>query len=156
MSHATYGAPAGNRVEMVFDVTGYFVPGTSGAMYVPLSQARVLDTRLGIGLAGPFGAFAPRTFQETGLAGVPATAVAVTGILTVTGQTSSGWAVLGPSPTTAATSSTINFPVGDDRANGVSVSLGAGGTLSATYGAPAGATVYLLFDVTGYFVPYVP
>ena len=33
------------------------------------------------------------------------------------------------------------------------MALGAGGTLSATYLAPPGATTDLLFDVTGYFVP---
>jgi hypothetical protein len=30
-------------------------------------------------------------------------------------------------------SSTLNFPVGDNRANGVTVALGSGGTLSITY-----------------------
>jgi hypothetical protein len=50
------------------------------------------------------------------------------------------------------TSSTLNFPVGDNRANGVTVALGAGGTLSATYvAATAGPTAQVIFDVTGYF-----
>ena len=85
---------------------------------------------------------------------MPVNAVAVTGILTVTGQTSGGWAVLGPSPTTSAASSTINFPAGDDRANGVTGALGVGGTLSATFGAAPGSAVELIFDVTGYFLPF--
>jgi hypothetical protein len=43
---------------------------------------------------------------------------------------------LGPNPVASPTSSTLNFPLGDNRANGVTVALGAGGTLSATYIAP--------------------
>jgi hypothetical protein len=52
------------------------------------------------------------------------------------------------------TSSTLNFPVGDERANAVTVALGAGGTLSVTYAAPTwGPATQVIFDVTGYFVP---
>jgi len=49
--------------------------------------------------------------------------------------------------------STINFVKGDIIANGVTVALGVGGTLSATYMAFAGNTTNLVFDVTGYFTP---
>ena len=49
---------------------------------------------------------------------------------------------------------TLNFPLGDNRANGVTAPLGAGGVLWITYvGSVGGATTDLLFDVTGYFVP---
>jgi hypothetical protein len=137
----------------VFDVTGYFVPDASGATYVALTPARLLDTRFGNGLSGPYGASTPRTFQVSGRGGVPATAVAVTGNLTVTNQSAAGYFFLGPDPISAPTSSTLNFPVGDNRANGVTVALGPGGTLSATYGAVPGASSDLVFDVTGYFVP---
>ncbi|HEX7491425.1 MAG TPA: hypothetical protein VF337_06955, partial [Candidatus Limnocylindrales bacterium] len=84
--------------------------------------------------------------------GVPTTATAVTGNLTVTDQTNS-WAIfLGPIPTASPTSSTLNFAKGDVRANNVTVALGTGGKLSATYMGPAGNTTALVFDVTGYFV----
>ena len=44
------------------------------------------------------------------------------------------------------------FPVGDSRANGLTVDLSATGTLSATFdGPPAGHSTHLIFDVTGYF-----
>jgi hypothetical protein len=79
-------------------------------------------------------------------------AVAVTGNLTVTDQTAAGFVFLGPVATNAPTSSTINFPVNDNRANGVTVPLGAGGSLSATYASNvSSAHVELLLDVTGYF-----
>ncbi len=128
--------------------------------YVPLPPSRMLDTRFGIGLSGPFTAHAPRTFQVAGLGGVPANAVAVTGTLTVTGQSGAGYVYLGPDPTTVPASSTVNFPAGDTRASGVTVALGPGGMLAATVGGAASA--HLVFDVTGYFVPggsgstYVP
>jgi hypothetical protein len=84
---------------------------------------------------------------------VPANATAVTGNVTVTGETS-GWAVfVGPAPTPSPTSSTINFVKGDVKANGLTVALSATGTLSATYMSSSGNTTDLVFDVTGYFVP---
>ena len=90
-----------------------------------------------------------------GRGGVPSDAVAVTGNLTVTGQTAPGYLYLGPDPVNDPTTSTLNFPVADNRATGVTVALRAGGTpgsLSVTYVAsPAGATTQVLFDVTGYF-----
>ena len=49
----TFVAPApGPTAHVIFDVTGYFVPGTSGARYVPLTPSRILDTRTGTGLSG--------------------------------------------------------------------------------------------------------
>ena len=158
---ATYLAAAGSKTDFVFDVTGYFVPDDSGASYVALPPARLLDSRSGNGLAGKFSANTPRTFQVTGRGGVPSNAVAVTGNLTVTNQTAYGAAFLGPVPTANPATSTLNFPLADNRANGVTLALGAGGTLSATYLAASGTTDFV-FDVTGYFVPddsgasYVP
>ncbi len=160
----TYVASAGTATaHVIFDVTGYFVPDTSGATYVALTPARILDTRNGTGLAGPSSSHVARSFAVAGQGGVPANATAVTGNLTVTAQTSGGYLFVGPVATDNPTSSTLNFPVGDDRANGVTVALGSGGTLSVTYVASAGvATAHVIFDVTGYFVPgtsgstYVP
>jgi hypothetical protein len=129
-----------------------FVTPLAGSTYHPLTPARILDTRNGTGLSGPFTNHAARTFQVTGQGGVPSNATSVTGNLTVTGQTSNGYLFIGPVAMNNPTSSTLNFPVGDDRANGVTVSLGAGGTLSVTFVAPTtGPTTHVLFDVSGYF-----
>jgi hypothetical protein len=47
----------------------------------------------------------------------------------------------------------MNFPLGDIRATGVTVPLSpSGGKLSVTYGAAAGKTTHVIFDVSGYFV----
>ena len=161
----TYAAPTtGPTAQVIFDVSGYFVPDTSGATYVPLTPTRILDTRDGTGgLAGPFSSNVARTFQVTGHGGVPSTATAVTGNLTVTQQSSLGYLYIGPIAANSPTSSTLNFPLNDDRANAVTVALSGTGTLGVTYAAPkAGATAHVIFDVTGYFVPgasgakYVP
>jgi hypothetical protein len=149
----TFVAPSnGPTAHAIFDVTGYFTPDTTGATYHALTPTRVLDTRSGTGgLSGPFTNHAARTFT---VGGVPAGAIAVTGNLTVTGQTSSGYLAIGPVATNNPGSSTLNFPVGDDRANAVTVALGAGGTLSITFVAPSnGPSVHAIFDVTGYFTP---
>ena len=125
----------------------------SGATYHALTPARILDTRDGTGLSGLFSSYVARTFQVTNRGGVPTNATAVTGNLTVTQQTALGYLYIGPNATNDPTSSTLNFPLADNRANGVTVALGGGGTLSVTYVAVPGATAQVIFDVTGYFVP---
>jgi hypothetical protein len=150
---ATYISSAGNTTDLVFDVTGYFTPDTSGATYHPMAPARLLDTRAGNGLSGKLSANTPVTFGVSGRGGVPAGATAVTGNVTVVNETSA-WAVyLGPDPIASPTSSTINFKAGDTLANGLTVALSATGTLSATYMSTAGNATDLVFDVTGYFTP---
>ncbi len=153
----TYAAPSlGPTAHVIFDLTGYFrPPDTTGATYYPLTPRRVLDSRDGTGgLAGPFHSHVARSVQVVGAAsGVPAGASAVTGNLTVTGQTSSGYLYVGPDAINDPASSTLNFPASDDRANSVTVALSAAGSLSITYAAPSlGPTAHVIFDLTGYFV----
>jgi hypothetical protein len=143
---------AGATAHAIFDVTGYFRPGSGGSVYVALDPARLLDTRAGNGLPGAFTSTVVRTFQVSQRGGVPAQAVGVTGNLTVTQQTNAGYASLGPQIASRPTTSTINFPVGDNRANGVVVPLAGDGALSAVYVGGSGST-HLILDVTGYFVP---
>ena len=126
--------------------------------FTGVTPTRILDTRYGIGLSGTFVSSKPRTFKVAGDLGgslgtvVPADAIAVVGNVTVTGATAGGYVYLGPDQVASPGSSTINFPKGDNRANGVTVPLGSG-SLSATYKAAGGAKVHLIFDVTGYYRP---
>jgi spore germination protein YaaH len=151
----TYAAPAlGPTAHVIFDVTGYFTPDMTGAKYVPLTPARVLATPSGTGLSGTFSSHIARTFLVAGNGGAPASATAVTGNLTVTQQSSLGYLFMGPVAMNNPTSSTLNFPMNDDRANAVTVALGTGGKLSVTYAAPVlGPTTHVIFDLTGYFAP---
>jgi spore germination protein YaaH len=143
----------GQTAHVVFDVTGYFIPDATGATYLPLNPARILDSRDGTGgLWGKFNSYVARTFAVWGAGGVPATATAITGNLTVTQQTAGGFLYIGPTATNNPTSSTLNFPVGDDRANAVTVALATDGSISITYVASTGGqTAHVIFDVTGYF-----
>jgi hypothetical protein len=160
----TYVDPwTSQSAQAIFDVTGYFTPDNSGATYHPLAPTRLLDSRNGTGLSGVFNAWSARTFAVTGVGGVPAGATAVTGNLTVTDQSASGYLYMGPTAMNVPTSSTLNFPINDNRANAVTVALSSSGTLSVTYvSATGGATTDVVFDVTGFFTPdmsgavYVP
>jgi hypothetical protein len=149
----TYIADPGAMTQAIFDVTGYFTPDASGATYHSLNPSRLLDSRDGTGgLSGAFSPHVARTFTVTGHGDVPAGAIAVTGNLTVTGQTNLGYLYIGPAAQNNPGSSTLNFPRGDDRANAVTIALGAGGTLSITFVAPTnGPAAQAIFDVTGYF-----
>ncbi len=150
---ATFMSTAGNTTDLVFDVTGYYTADTSGSTFVALTPARLLDTRFGNGLSGKFVANTPRSFQVSGRGGVPADATGVTGNVTVVNETNA-WAVfVGPDPLASPTTSTLNFNKGDIKANGLTVALGSGGMLSATYISTTGNTTDLVFDVTGYYVP---
>ena len=140
----------GATTNVVFDVNGFFAPGVAGATYVPVTPARIFDTRTP---KKPLVVNRGITFPVTGKGTVPSTAVAVTGTLTVTQQTAGGYLSLTKTATNAPTTSTLNFPKGDDRATGVTVPLGPGGVLGICYVPSSRATTTMaIFDVTGYFL----
>jgi hypothetical protein len=98
------------------------------------------------------------SFQVTGrfpsdaTRNIPTTALAVTGNLTAVNESFRGYFALTPDdPPGDPTTSTVNFPTGDTRANAVTVPLGGGGVLWVTYIGAAGAHADVIFDVTGYF-----
>jgi hypothetical protein len=158
---ATYVAASGKFTHLVFDVTGYFMPNNTGATFKTTPMpARILDSRDGTGLAGhvpgKFKRAEPRSFPVWNQGGVPATAIAVTGNLTVTNQNSAGDIALGPvspaDPFNPGTSN-LNYIRGDNRGNGVSVKLGPAGELFAVvHSSTANASADLVFDVTGYYL----
>ena len=139
---------SGGSTHVILDVTGYFLDGTAGKTYVPItSPERILDTRFNDGLSGPFLASKPRAFGTTG---VGSDAVAVIGNVTVVAQTRAGYLAVTPTNEINPSTSTINFPLGDIRANNFTVDLSGTRTLSATFKASSGST-HLVVDVTGYY-----
>ncbi len=145
-----YVGKSATSTQFIFDVTGYFVPGLSGATFVPVAPGRVVDSRIGLGFTGPLATGAAAKFTVSGHASVDPVAVAVVGNLTVTGQTSGGW--LAAAPAQATNTSTLNFPVGDNRANGFVSMFGPGGSLTVTYGGGAkGSRTQFVVDVMGYY-----
>jgi hypothetical protein len=152
LSATFVGSTSSASTDLIFDITGYFVRGPWGATFVPLDPARILDTRSGIGLTGRFAMKVPRSFGVAGKAGVPGSGtMAVVGNLTVVGQSSAGYAFLGPTAPTNPTSSTLNIPFGDVRANGIDVGLSPNGTLGGVWVGATGSSTDMLFDVVGYF-----
>ena len=155
---------AGATMHLIFDVTGYFTPDTSGTTYHLLTPGRVLDSRptmsghTNIGLSGKFQNRVVRNFAVTGVTAigwssalVPPTARAVTGNITVTNATTAGYVALGPTETTTPKTSTINIVAGANRANGVTVSLSSSGKLGAIWCGKTGSSADVIFDVTGFF-----
>ena len=136
-------------VQFIFDVTGYFVPGLSGATFVPLTPGRVVDSRVAQGFKGPLKVGGTASFAVSGQVSVHPIAVAVVGNLTVTGQTSGGWLAAGPGA--VATTSTLNFPIGDNRANGFVSLMGSQGTVAVTFGGGRGSTAQVVVDILGYY-----
>ena len=125
---------------------------TAGATYVPIAPVRILDTRIGVGLSGQFIANSARTWAVAGVSTIAANAVAVTGNLAVVGQQSLGSVSVTPTPTNNPPSATINFPLGETRANNLVAPLSSSGTLSAVFKGTKTKGTHLVFDVTGYFL----
>ena len=153
----------GATTDLIFDVTGFFLPDNTGATYHTVAPGRVLDSRktgsghTNIGTSGKFVTKVPKTFTVAGVKGigwsaalVPSGATAVTGNLTVTNATSGGYVSVGPTVAAVPSTSTVNVAMGATVANGVTVALQSG-KLQAVWDGTAGSSADVIFDVTGYF-----
>jgi hypothetical protein len=161
-----YAPSSGATVRVSFDVTGYFIERSSAATYVPLTPSRILDSRVGTGqpnhVATKFANGIPQSFAvvdqypSDASRNVPSYAIAVTGNVTVTQQTSAGFVTVGPLSETTPTTGTVYSPAytpknKDNRATSITIKL-AGGRLNAVWKGAVGSTAQVLFDVNGYFV----
>ncbi|MGH2511400.1 MAG: hypothetical protein ACRDGQ_01795 [Candidatus Limnocylindrales bacterium] len=154
----------GTSADVVFDVTGYYAGGpapldSSGPGYgcggINSYPMRVLDTRNGTGLSGPFVSGVPRTLPLT-LAGT-ANVTAVFGNLTVVSPTAAGYLSVTPdAPVGTPTTSTLNFPAGGIRANNFVALRGAGGHLAITFVGARGATAQVVLDLLAVCYPGGP
>jgi hypothetical protein len=124
----------------------------SAVNYTAIEPVRVLDTRANAGLSGLFHTGAARTLKVAGVLGIPTNAIAIAGNLTVTQASAAGYLAIGPAPHNTPSTSTLNFPLHDDRANCAVTGLAADGSVSITYvSGTAGATTHVILDITGYF-----
>jgi len=135
--------------DIVVDVTGYYVKGDGGARFFPIEPVREADSRINLGLNGPIGSGAPATLQVTGRLGIPEGARAVTANLVAVPGSASGYASITPVATATPTTSSLNFPSSDIRANGVIAILSPVGTLGLDFNG-YGASQFVV-DITGYF-----
>lgn len=139
-----------NGTHLVADVAGWFTDGTAPdsttGLFVPLSPARLLDTRT----TAFVGAGQSRALTVGGAGGVPASGVgAVVLNLTGTEAAAAGYVTAYPADTVMPLASNLNLPAaGSTAANAVFAALGHGSAvrLFAQNGA------HLVVDVAGWFV----
>ncbi|WP_370414408.1 peptidoglycan recognition protein [Streptomyces fradiae] len=137
-------------VDLLADITGYYVKDTTGSTHQNLGPLRLMDTRSGLGVpkakVGPGGV---ASLQVTGVQGVPATGVtAVVLNVTATAPTAASFVSVYPSGTTRASASNLNFLAGQTIPNLVIVPVGADGKVNFYN---KSGSVDLLADITGYF-----
>ena len=104
------------------------------------------------GLSGVFHANTARILPVDGHWGVPVGAAAVSGNLTVTSQNGAGYVAVSPGlPAPVPATSTLNFPLGDTRANGLVTPLNGTGDTYLVYVGATGKTTHMILDLSGYF-----
>jgi hypothetical protein len=133
------------------DATSFVVVSPAMAFYT-VTPCRLLDTRSADGkFGGPaLTAGADRVFPLFGRCGIPSTARALSVNLTVTQSTATGNLRLYPAGTTLPPTSSLNYAVGQTRANNAVVPLNGLGELAVRCTQSAG-TAHVILDVNGYF-----
>ncbi len=145
----------------------YIVQAASGppSATVTIDPLRILDTRSGLGLTGPFASTIGRDVTVTGSIPtatgtqvvVPSGATGVMLNVTVVNPSADGFVSVRPATATGApTTSSLNFTAGDIVPNAVTVQLPTSGSdngkIEITYDAfgAVGPTTDILVDVVGY------
>ena len=145
---------ATNTTNVLFDVNGYFAPG-SGLHFYPVTPCRVADTRTGAGFTGMFGppsmaAAQTRTFPiPSSACGIPSTAAAYSLNFTVVPAGPLGNLTTWPAGQPMPNVSTLNDSTGTVLANAAIVPAGTNGAINV-YVTDA---TDVLFDINGYFAP---
>ena len=127
---------------------------STASSFVAVPSVRILDTRSGIGLAGPFVSSNARTLAVVG-GMVPTGATAVSLNVTAVEPSADGYVSVQPTGSGTPRTSTVNVEAGDIVANAATIQLSERGTIEIifdAYGLP-GETIDILIDLTGYHVP---
>jgi len=104
------------------------VSASSGGRYFPLTPARILDTRIGLGAqAGRVQGGTTLDLTVVGNGAVPAGATAVVLNITVTGSSAAGYLTVFSAGGTAPLASNLNFTAGQTVPNLVEVGLSPSG-----------------------------
>jgi hypothetical protein len=140
-------------VHLVGDVQGYFLGNATGSTYVPLTPARVLDTRVGTGTGGtsaPVGPGGTIELKVTDAGGVPATGgTAVALNVTVTNVSGNeSFLTVWPSGSSRPVASNLNFIGGQTVPNLVIARVGVDGKISIYNNV---GTVDVIADTQGWF-----
>lgn len=137
-------------------------PTTAGVL-VPITPARVYDSRQTLPTPGKLAAGSNRTVSVkdgrdpvggavTAPNLVPVGATAVTANVTVVSTAGTGYLTVNPGGTLAVTASTINwFANNQILANGVMLTLNANREVSVICGGNVGVETHFIIDITGYY-----
>jgi acid phosphatase type 7 len=124
------------------------------ADYFTVPPCRLVDTRNANGLSGG-PALAPgssRSFPVAGLCEVPSSAVAVAVNVTAIGPSATGDLRLYGRSDVLPENNVVSFRAGQTRSSQAVIALGREGQVAARPTLPAGGSVHLVLDVSGYFV----
>ena len=130
------------------------IPVAAG-MFVPLTPARIADTRIGLAGAGPIGSGQRLTVAVLGAGGIPSDGVAAVMVnVTVTEPTAPGNVSVFPAGIPQPLVSNVNFDAGQTVPNLVVVPVGVDGTIVLSNNS-TGAT-HLIVDVSGFYRSGIP
>ena len=145
-------ANANGSVHLIADVVGWFDDGPAGhgAELVPVTPARLLDTRNGLGgRSTPLGEGDTYALSVVGAGGVPASGVsAVVLNITATQPSATTYLTAWPAGEAQPTASNLNLTRGATVANLATVKVGAGGKVNLFN--QAGMT-NVIVDVVGWY-----
>lgn len=146
------GATASTQRAITVTAAASFPPGERPSRFVPLTPARLFDTRPGEPGAGPKGVVAGDTsitVPLTGIPGLPASGVSAVAInVTAIALDAPSFVTVSPTDDARPTASSLNLTTaGQVRANLVIVPVASDGTISLYTLRDA----HLLGDVAGYF-----
>ncbi|MEU3570995.1 hypothetical protein AB0E96_21625 [Kitasatospora sp. NPDC036755] len=133
-------------LDLVADVTGYYVPDTTGAVYTGFTPKRVLDTR-----PTHVPARGTVTVNLCDRARIPYDATAAALNVTVTDPKDQGFLTVYPHGQALPNASTVNFTPGQTISNTAIARIGDGCLVDVF--SSAFAPVDIVVDASGYFVP---
>ncbi len=135
-------------VDLVADVVGCYT--SEGSRHVPVTPARILDTREGNGAPqARLGRHSSISLRVAGRGGVPATATAVVLNVTAVAATMAGYVTVYPDGVKRPLAANLNVDAGDTVPNLVVAKIGSNGNVRL-YNREG--TVDLVADVNGYFI----
>jgi hypothetical protein len=127
---------------------------SAAANYFTVPPCRIVDTRAANGVYGSpaLTSAVHRTFVLAGQCGIPTGAKAVAANVTVTSGSGTGFVATGPGCISSSPVSTINWTLGQTRANNTLLSLDVGGSVTVdAQVSPGNGTVQFIIDVNGFF-----
>ncbi len=139
------------NAQIVVDIQGYVTAGTPSApgALVPVSPIRVVDTRRGLPVTGPVGAWGTVVVPIDGGSATPAPPHGMVMNLTVTEPHASGWVSAYPTQSSPPLVSNVNYVAAQTVPNLSTVALASS---KATLLNGSSGTVQLVADIFGYIL----